>query len=393
MKLAKLSLAAIVVAGLATSSFAADTLADAFKNGKVKGDIKARYWDRDNGAKSEDIVMFGAVLGYVTDSFNGFKLGLTFQANSSPFIDDTAKPFYQKNEYGPGAVLSESYLQYSMGKTTAKLGRQFISSPLVAGSGSRVIRQSFEALTFVNTDLPQTTLIAGYVDKFQNRTDGAGNIGEFKQVGTDGAYTIAAINKSIANLTVTAAWAQVVNSSDHYYLEGAYAGKTDSFTYGLAAQYALISFDAAGIKDADAFGLKASMGMGAFSGFVAYATTGKDTNIGSGFGLGGGTDNLFTNNIIGANDGSAYSRDTNSYAARLQYAIAKNARVGAQYLYTDSGVTIAGQDDTTNSIDLFGSYAFEGALKGFSIDVVYEDAEDRAGVNKSELRFNTTYKF
>ena len=35
MKLAKLSLAAIVVAGLASSSFAADTLADAFKNGKV----------------------------------------------------------------------------------------------------------------------------------------------------------------------------------------------------------------------------------------------------------------------------------------------------------------------------------------------------------------------
>ena len=36
MKLAKLSLAAIVVAGLTTSSFAADTLADAFKEGKVK---------------------------------------------------------------------------------------------------------------------------------------------------------------------------------------------------------------------------------------------------------------------------------------------------------------------------------------------------------------------
>ena len=41
MKLAKLSLAAMVVAGLATSSFAADTLADAFKNGKVRGEIKA----------------------------------------------------------------------------------------------------------------------------------------------------------------------------------------------------------------------------------------------------------------------------------------------------------------------------------------------------------------
>ena len=41
MKLAKLSLAAIVVAGLASSSFAADTLADAFKNGTVNGELKA----------------------------------------------------------------------------------------------------------------------------------------------------------------------------------------------------------------------------------------------------------------------------------------------------------------------------------------------------------------
>ncbi len=39
MKLAKLSLVAMVVAGLASSSFAADTLADAFKNGKVTGEL------------------------------------------------------------------------------------------------------------------------------------------------------------------------------------------------------------------------------------------------------------------------------------------------------------------------------------------------------------------
>ena len=41
MKLAKLSLVAMVVAGLASGSFAADTLADAFKNGKVSGELRA----------------------------------------------------------------------------------------------------------------------------------------------------------------------------------------------------------------------------------------------------------------------------------------------------------------------------------------------------------------
>lgn len=41
MKFSKLSLAAILVAGFASSSFAADNLADMFKNGKVKGELKA----------------------------------------------------------------------------------------------------------------------------------------------------------------------------------------------------------------------------------------------------------------------------------------------------------------------------------------------------------------
>ena len=46
MRFVKLSLAAVLVAGMTSSSFAADTLADAFKNGKVNGTLKAWYWDR-----------------------------------------------------------------------------------------------------------------------------------------------------------------------------------------------------------------------------------------------------------------------------------------------------------------------------------------------------------
>ena len=152
MKLAKLSLAAMVVAGLASSSFAADTLADAFKNGKVSGELRAWYFDREGSATAatssvnSDIFNTGVVLGYVTDSFYGFKLGATFQSNYAAFADGslteagTAKSDFKGDEYGSGAVLSEAYVQYSIGKTTAKVGRQFISTPLVNGSGSRMIK-------------------------------------------------------------------------------------------------------------------------------------------------------------------------------------------------------------------------------------------------------------
>jgi len=111
MKLAKLSLAAIVVAGLSTSSFAADTLEGAFKEGKVSGALKAYYFDRDDGTTSEDIVNFGLMLNYKTGSFYGFGLNFTGQTNHAPFANGAvgvsgAKDMFDGDEYG---VAKESY--------------------------------------------------------------------------------------------------------------------------------------------------------------------------------------------------------------------------------------------------------------------------------------------
>lgn len=66
-------------------------------------------------------------------------------------------------------LFPETYLGYTISKTNAKIGRQYISTPLVNGSGSRIVKESFEGATIVNTDLPATTFIAGFVDKFQAR--------------------------------------------------------------------------------------------------------------------------------------------------------------------------------------------------------------------------------
>jgi hypothetical protein len=103
MKLAKLSLVAMVVAGLASSSFAADTLADAFKNGKVTGELRAWYFDRDTGNANPatsipggapagtlgkgnaDLFSTGVILGYITDPLYGLSFGATFQGNYATF--------------------------------------------------------------------------------------------------------------------------------------------------------------------------------------------------------------------------------------------------------------------------------------------------------------------
>jgi len=211
MKLAKLSLAAIVVAGLTTSSFAADTLADAFKEGKISGELRAWYIDRDKDLanSSSDLFLTGMQLRYNTGTFYGFSLGFTTQTSAAPFADDQAKEVFGTNQnddlYGSGTQLSEAYVNYTIGKTTAKIGRQFIKTPLVGSSTSRMITQSFEAALVTNTDLPSTSIMVGAVSKFQDRTDGDGGVGQFEELNKDHdyAYTAMVINKSIPNVELT----------------------------------------------------------------------------------------------------------------------------------------------------------------------------------------------
>jgi len=398
MKFAKLSLAAIVVAGLASSSFAADTLADAFKNGKVSGELRAYYFDRDTGNQNNgtagkgdaSILNTGVVLGYKTASFYGLSLGLTVQSNFAPFANDEAKNLYKKDEYGSGAVLSEAYLAYTIGKTTAKIGRQFISTPLVAGSGSRMIKQAFEGITVVNTDLPQTTLVAGYVDKYQNRTltqtdSTETGVPEFADVGENGAYTLLAINKSIPGLKITGQWAEVVDSVDLYYAELAYAAKAGSFSYGLAGQYQVTDYDASGKDSSGYYGLKASMGYDKLNAYVAYSKVDKDNDVVSG--LGSGTDIIYTGSDI---FGGTYKANTKAYAVDLNYAIITNGKIGARYSQTDDDIDA----DKVKYTNFYASYSFEGALKGFVTTIQYEDINNASPKEDGhELRFKAAYKF
>lgn len=401
MKLAKLSLAVIAVVGLTTSSFAADTLSDAFKNGKVTGELKAYYFaNEDSTGDRDSIFNAGLMLNYKTATLNGFGLNFTAQGNNAPFADKGAKSDYNGSMYGSGAVLSEAYLSYNIGKTTAQVGRMFLSTPLIAGSGSRLTREAFEGVSVVNTDLPDTTLIAAYVQKFQARTNRDGNIGKFsKTIATgssgrylldDGAYTVAAINKSVSGLTLTAAYADVIDFAKLAYAEVAYEGKVSNVGYNLAAQYYYNNIDdkvvAVGEDDTiNAFGLKAGLSFKGVNAYVAYSKTSNDNvKDGSLFsGLGNGADNLFTDSTISS---PGYVQNADAYAADLNYDITSAANVGARYVEVDFN---DGSKGSYSSV--YGSYALDGALKNLKLGVQYESrGKDDDG---QDLWFKANYKF
>lgn len=109
------------------------------------------------GKGNADLFSTGVILGYITDPLYGLSFGATFQGNYAPFADKDAKNLYAPDMYGSGAVLSEAYVTYTLGKTTAKVGRQFIASPLVNSSGSRMIKEAFQAAVLINKHISTNT--------------------------------------------------------------------------------------------------------------------------------------------------------------------------------------------------------------------------------------------
>jgi len=435
MKFSKLLFAVFIVAGFATSSFGAETLADAFKNSKFKGELKTYYFDKEvenNSAKSADIISTGFVLSGVTDKFYGFGLGATFQSNYAPEVDREAKNAFNKDMYGSGAVLSESYLTYDLSNTGIKVGRQFISTPLVRGSGSRMVKESFQSATITNKDLSGTTIVGGYLDKFQGRTSGVmgetgGDAPQFGKKAIflglsgltayefDGAYSLAIINKSIQNLTLIGQYVAVgdvtvgVNQSDIdiYYAEGKYLLPMDGYKLMLGVNHRGSKTDAPlhatknydGTYTAVKISLRDLAGFGA--NFVAATTSSDDGVIG---GIGNAASSYMATMIRASSP--TLTAGTDSFRLDVTYDFSaigiKGLKGILQYGWTEQdrvGSAATSADYTSYAGSL--KYAVP-AVKGLTLSVQYETQEKATTayasnttttVDTDELRFRASYKF
>ena len=357
------------------------------------------------------------------------------QANAAPFVDEEGKTAYKDDMYGSGAVLSEAYLGYTIGKTNAKIGRQYISTPVVNGSGSRIVKESFEGATIVNTDLPATTIMAGYIDKFQGRTSAgmgqtAGDAPTFEKRAIflgmsasttylfDDAYTLAIINKSIPNLTFTGQYASAndVNSGtnikdvDMYYTEANYVLPMNGFKLGFDLNYrgsdtdlkitksgVTTTFD--GTQTAGRISISELAGFGLA--FTA-ATTSKDDAVISG--IGNGTSS-YTATLVKASSPSLRA-NTDSYRIDFTYDFSKLGITGLKSIlqYAEANQNRVGTNPTSDDYTSYAagiSYAVP-ALKGLSLELQYEKQEiettrysnnTKFTADLDELRFKANYKF
>lgn len=310
-RITKLSLVtALSLSSLVTIANANESLADAFTNGKIKGEIKSVYSNSNflGNSKSDDIATVGGSLGYRTADFYGLTAGATFQA-SHVISEDNNNNIFASDLDASGAVLSEAYLEYKLLNTSAKAGRQFIYTPLVSTaidgkSSESLVKDSFEAYMLTNTDIADTVLVAAYVDKYQAKAT-SGNIGSFEQY-QDGAYTFYVKNNSIENLELQAQYLKVnaitANSDmQDLYFQADY--KIGNQT--ISAQYLTTNNDST--EDGELFGLKATgpLGISNLAYIVAFNSSTKDGDINLGAGA-GTTDTAFT--AMPVNGGGVPSR-------------------------------------------------------------------------------------
>jgi hypothetical protein len=403
-KLIKKSLiATLAITSITSSSFAADSLVEAFSNGKVKGEIKSYYFDEnyDSASSSNNSIWVnGGKLNYVTDSFMGAKIGTTFQTSHVGSIDDDASK-QAKTMDASGSVLSEAYLEYKYGNTSFKGGRQFVSLPLIKGSGSRLIKESFEAYFLTNQDIPDTLVSLGKVTKYQTRTDSvtsgtnaasfsntdvnAGDVGGFNKIGTDGAISLYIKNQSIKNLTIQAHYVDFIDEVKDLYVDATYKFGGD-FKPFIAAQYYNSNYDSASTNDSSLLGYKIGATLFGLNLHAAYTSTDDDGNVNRGIGEAATASFTSSTSTVGN-----YTAGTDSWQIG---ASKKFGNLTTKATYTNSDSILLKND--LKQTYLGAKYKFSGALKNLAVSAdytIYDYGTGNDSKDKNELRAKVIYSF
>lgn len=305
MRIVKMSLVAVMALG--TSAFA-------IENVKANGEAKLWYntteytgtgataaekskdfFAKDTNTMAEVKLSVGATADLLQNLSAGVKVSaLTTLGIENNLVGAVPTNKFDNNGVSAGAKqlndqswVEEAYLAYTAGKTTAKIGRQALNTPLAFTENWNITENTFEAAVLLNNDLPDTTLVGAWVGKHNGvglltptagRNSTLAYAGEFSTFGTNGAYAAGAINKSLPNTTVQAWYYDVVQLAHAYWLQ-ADAKVLDMVNVGVQVagmNPELVSSGAAN-RSNEAIAAKAAVDLSGVNLYAAYSTVGKGT--------------------------------------------------------------------------------------------------------------------
>jgi len=256
-----------------------------------------------------------------------------------------------------------------------------LSTPLIASSGSRIFKESFEAATLTNTDIKDTSISLMYVKKYQGRTDGNEGAPSFDNLG-DGVFSIYATNKSIENLSLAAQYVNGKNLLDNntkdvsiYYLNAEY----DFSTFKLGAQYYGSDDNGAANNDGEAYAIKASTKIADISLAASYSDVSEDGGVDA-WHLGNGADYIYTWSWY---EGSRYSADMKATKLEAGYNFTDNISANIMHISWKTG-----SSETTRETDYMIDYK---ATKDLSLRLLHGQFDNSS--NEYRSRVYVSYKF
>ena len=213
MKFTKLSLIAALAV---TSAFAGEST--------IGGDAKLFYGTSDannadlfnkNGATGNAAVS----LDYSKEIADGISLNAGMTGISTLGLESTLVSGVWAGAGETGvedtAWIDVANVTAKLGNTTAVLGRQKLDTPLAFTETWNIVENTFDAFTFVNTDVTDTTLVGSLVTRangntianFNNLQGGMTDLG-------DGIYTAGVVTKLIPSTTAQLWYYDFANNDD-----------------------------------------------------------------------------------------------------------------------------------------------------------------------------------
>ncbi|MFC1840947.1 hypothetical protein ACFL1N_15325 [Thermodesulfobacteriota bacterium] len=383
------------------SAYGTESLNDAIKNGKAIGELKIWYQtnDRETGNhgfldKENSIFDAGLNLGYTTEKYKDFNVGINFYAINDLSAFDTIadNSIHGVDHSETTSWLGEAFLAYNRNNTTIKIGRQNIKSPLINSDGWAVFPNSFEAIWFQNKSISDTSIVSSYVTR--ERTLKSHTFEDFVD---DGGFMLGVENKSIKDIVLSGYYYHIKGSSD---INSLYLQVTTKLNQiNISTQYMLFDSDAANSNSTNAYGFLASSKIGKFNLSGAVSTVDKGTLNAAKFSDNGIKTPLFTASMCADGD-IASATDTDSLKLTAGFSPLDKLSITGVYGYYDHGSSSsASPNNESTSKEIIVKYT---GFKNSTIFAAYVNSDHNgtgawkgctAGDALNSFRIWISYKF
>lgn len=272
------------------------TIDEAFKSGKVSGQVRAAYVDQDNAVDTDTYgTSLGGILKYETGDWNGLKLAVgAYISQKIGFAtgdNEKANNDLFASSAESYAYVGEAYVDYTLGDVNLKVGRQLIDTPFADTDDIRMHPNTFEAAIATYSGIDKTTVVGGYVKRFAGY-DSGDDISKFKRLdgaNSNGAAVVGIMNESIENLALQGWYYSIDELANALYTDGVYIIPfSETMGLELTAQYANFSEKKESGMDGNVYGIGGAFNVGALTLGAAYNKSSSDNGKSISNGFGGG---------------------------------------------------------------------------------------------------------